>query len=92
MIRDGHDRYLLPQVVPFLIGVFLDTRNPAMSRASGGGPPPHFNRTGDNLLETPSAAVAPLRPGVAYPEVTPANVELHHVARLQPGGRSDPPA
>jgi hypothetical protein len=50
MVGDGHDRYLLHQVVPFLIGVFVDARNPAMSRASGGGPPPHFNRTGDNLF------------------------------------------
>jgi hypothetical protein len=45
-------------VVPFLIGVFVDARNPAMSRASGGGPPPHFNRTGDNLVDNVAAVVA----------------------------------
>jgi hypothetical protein len=32
-----------------LLSVLADARHPAKGKVSGGGPPPHFNKPGDNL-------------------------------------------
>jgi len=40
MVGHPHDGSLLPQVVPFVTDVFVDARDPATSRQSGGGRPP----------------------------------------------------
>jgi hypothetical protein len=39
-------------VVPFLVGTSWSNPTPTKRQASGGGPPPHFNKTWDNLANS----------------------------------------
>jgi hypothetical protein len=47
-----------------LLGVLVDARIPTIWQVSGGGPPPYFNKLGDNV---PYGGISSIRPKFPLP-------------------------